>query len=179
MTAALNDSPHSGPPDVMITDEDIRAAQERLKAHRPKALDLAGTLQDAKRKRPPVFTLRCPNGCTLLKAWGLSEDAFWWCPSVKRSADRAGQEGHSDERYTPEAAGFLEDTVRAAGGGWVAGLATCDHYQAGLYSPGLMERVTAAQQQGGRITYRLGADAEADVEWVEFIGRSPVVASPS
>jgi hypothetical protein len=126
-----------------------------------------------------MFTLRCPHGCTLLKAWALAEDVLWWCPSVKRSAHRAAQEGHPDEPYTPEAAGLLEDTVQAAGGGWAAGLATCDHYQARLHSPGLMERVTAAQQQGERITYRLGADAEADAEWVEFIGRSPVVASPS
>jgi len=163
----------------MITDEDKRAAQERLKAHRPKALDLARKLQDAKRKRPPMFTLRCPHGCTLLKAWALAEDVLWWCPSVKRSAHRAAQEGHPDEPYTPKAAGLLRDTVQAAGGGWVAGLATCDHYQARLYSQELVKRVTAAQQQGGRTTYRLGADAQADAEWVESIGQPPAVAIPS
>jgi hypothetical protein len=180
ITAALGDSPDSGPPDVTIADEAKRSAQARMKAHRPVALILARALrQDA--TRPPVFTLRCYRGCTLLKTWELPEDenVLWWRPSVKRSAHRARQEGHPDEPYTREAAGQLADTVQAAGSGWLDDLATCDHYQARLYSQELVKRVTQAQRQGGGIAYRLGANADADARWVEFVGRPPAAASPS
>jgi hypothetical protein len=151
----------------MITDEEMLAAQERLKAQRPEALALARMLRAA--KRLPTLVVRCgaaKQACMMLAVWWTPKGALWWHPSVKRSARRAHQEGRDGARVIPEAAGLLADTVTAAGGGLLANLARCTHQQGDVASQELVERVAAAQRQGRGVTHRLG---DADTYWVEFI----------
>jgi hypothetical protein len=151
----------------MIADEDMGAAQRRLKTGQQEALIVARAFRAV--GHPPTLTLRCgtpEHACTMLAVWWTPQGALWWHPPVKRSARRAEREGRPGERFTPEAAGLLADTVQAAGGGLLANLARCRHEQASVASRELVERVTAAQRLGRPAEHRLGA---ADADWIERV----------